>query len=77
MLTFSSKPEVAESQMQAVIFIMTTFGYIDGDFDQREKAVVRDRIRTLGEGRVDGAQRPSGGVRVRRLVMGGLAGTRR
>ncbi len=56
MLTFSNDPHVAESQMQAVIFMMTTFGYIDGDFDQREKTFVRDRIRTLVKARVDGAK---------------------
>ena len=56
MLNFSSDPQVAESQMQAVIFLMTTFGYIDGDFDQREKAFVRDRISTLVKARVDGAK---------------------
>ncbi len=63
MLTFSNDPDVAESQMQAVIFIMTTFGYIDGDFDQREKRFVRDRIRALVEARVDGAKLASGIVR--------------
>src|SRR6185369_5586907 len=56
MLTFSNDPEVAESQMQAVIFMMTTFGYIDGDFDQREKDFVRDRIRGLVKARVDTAK---------------------
>lgn len=56
MLTFSADPQVAESQMQAVIFLMTTFGYIDGDFDQREKAFVRERIRALVKSRVDGAK---------------------
>ena len=56
MLTFSNDAQVAESQMQAVIFMMTTFGYIDGDFDQREKEFVRDRIRALVKARVDGAK---------------------
>jgi hypothetical protein len=56
MLNFSNDPQVAESQMQAVIFLMTTFGYIDGDFDQREKEFVRERIRTLVKTRVDGAK---------------------
>jgi hypothetical protein len=56
MLTFSNDAQVAESQMQAVIFMMTTFGYIDGDFDQREKEFVRDKIRTLVKTRVDGAK---------------------
>ena len=47
MITFSEDPNVAESQMQAVIFYLTTFGYIDGDFDASEKSFVRDYIRRL------------------------------
>lgn len=47
MITFSQDPNVAESQMQAVIFYLTTFGYIDGDFDASEKSFVRDYIRRL------------------------------
>jgi hypothetical protein len=56
MLTFSSDPQVAENQMHAVIFIMTTFGYIDGDFDQKEKKFVSDRIKALVASRVEGAK---------------------
>lgn len=41
--------------MRAVIFYMTTFGYIDGDFDDAEKAYVRDYIRKLVAHRVRGA----------------------
>jgi hypothetical protein len=55
MLTFSDEPQVAEQQMQAVLFFMVTFGYIDGDFDATEKAFVREQIRKLVESRVDGA----------------------
>ncbi|MGH7285358.1 MAG: metallophosphoesterase, partial [Polyangiaceae bacterium] len=47
MITFSQDPNVAESQMQAVIFYLTTFGYIDGDFDASEKSFVREYIRRL------------------------------
>jgi hypothetical protein len=52
MITFSQDPEVAERQMQAIIFYLTTFGYIDGDFDQSEKDYVRTYIRGLVEQRV-------------------------
>src|SRR6187402_3266148 len=55
MLTFSSNGPEAERQMRAVIFYMTTFGYIDGDFDDAEKAYVRDYIRKLVAHRVRGA----------------------
>jgi hypothetical protein len=53
MLTFSSEPTVAERQMQAIIFYLTTFGYIDGDFDENEVKFVRDYIRRLVAHRVD------------------------
>jgi uncharacterized tellurite resistance protein B-like protein len=47
MLTFSTKPDVAEQQMNAIIFYLTAFGYIDGDFDFTEKTFVRIYIRQL------------------------------
>ena len=53
MLTFSTDPTVAERQMEALIFSLTTFGYIDGDFDDSEKDVIRGTIRELVARRVD------------------------
>jgi hypothetical protein len=47
MLTFSTDPDVAEHQMNAIIFYLTAFGYIDGDFDQTEKTFVKIYIRQL------------------------------
>jgi Calcineurin-like phosphoesterase len=47
MLRLSADPAVAEKQMQAVIFYVTTFGYIDGEFDHREKLFISDYIRRL------------------------------
>jgi hypothetical protein len=47
MITFSQDPAVAESQMHAVIFYLTTFGYVDGDFDAAEKSFVRGYIKRL------------------------------
>jgi len=55
MLRFSQNPQEADKQMRAVIFYLTTFGYIDGDFDASEKSFVRDYIGKLVEGRVHGA----------------------
>ena len=52
MLRFSDDPLVAEKQMHAVIFYLTTFGHIDGDFDRKEKEFVRDYIRRLVDHRV-------------------------
>jgi hypothetical protein len=51
MLTFSTNPDVAEQQMNAIIFYMTAFGYIDGNFDFTEKTFVRIYIRQLVEAR--------------------------
>jgi uncharacterized tellurite resistance protein B-like protein len=47
MLTFSTNPVVAEQQMNAIIFYLTAFGYIDGQFDLTEKTFVRIYIRQL------------------------------
>jgi hypothetical protein len=55
MIDFSNDPDVAERQMHAVIFFLTTFGYIDGDFDQSEKSYVRAQIKRIIEHRVDSA----------------------
>ncbi|MBW2278605.1 MAG: serine/threonine protein phosphatase, partial [Deltaproteobacteria bacterium] len=52
MLTFSKNAQTAEQQMQAVIFYLTTFGYIDGDFDQSEREFVSQYIRKLVTHRV-------------------------
>lgn len=51
MLTFSRDPDLAEQQMNAIIFYLVAFGYIDGDFDRSEKTFVRDYIRRLVEAR--------------------------
>ncbi|MFO0683341.1 MAG: metallophosphoesterase family protein [Sandaracinus sp.] len=53
MLNWSPDPQVAERQMQAIIFSLTTFGHIDGDFDDKEKEFVRQHIAKLVAGRVE------------------------
>ena len=47
MLSFSTNPEVAEQQMNAIIFYLTAFGYIDGEFDFTEKTFIKIYIRQL------------------------------
>lgn len=47
MMSFSTDPLVAEQQMHAIIFYLTAFGYIDGDFDLAEKSFIRDYIGKL------------------------------
>jgi hypothetical protein len=51
MMKFSTDSGVAEQQMHAVIFYLTAFGYIDGDFDDSEKAFIREHIAKLVEQR--------------------------
>lgn len=55
MLTFSTNPDVAEQQMNAIIFYLTAFGYIDGQFDFTEKTFVRIYIRQLVTARAEAA----------------------
>lgn len=55
MLTFSPDPNVAEQQMTALIFYLTAFGYVDGNFDFTEKAFVRVHIRQLVTARAEAA----------------------
>ncbi len=47
MLAFSPDPKTAEKQMHAIIFYLTAFGYIDGDFDPSEKQYIREYIGKL------------------------------
>jgi uncharacterized tellurite resistance protein B-like protein len=57
MMNFSDDPDLAEQQMHAIIFYLTTFGYIDGDFDAKEKAFVRGYIGDLVSQRADQAMK--------------------
>ena len=51
MITFSTDPLRAEREMHAIIFYLTTFGYIDGDFDATERSFVKQYIEQLIAGR--------------------------
>ncbi len=53
MIQLSDDPEVAEQQIEAVLFYLTTCGYIDDDFDLTEKSFVRQLLRRLVTARVD------------------------
>ncbi|HET9627360.1 MAG TPA: metallophosphoesterase family protein [Kofleriaceae bacterium] len=68
MLTFSSNPDVAEQQMNAIIFYLTAFGYIDGEFDFTEKTFVRIYIRQLVSARAKAAM-PDADARTRDEVV--------
>ena len=56
-MKLSADPNVAERQIEAVIFYLTALGYIDSEFDLTEKAFVRKFLRSIVKGRVD-AQGP-------------------
>ncbi len=47
MMTFSADPAVAKKQLLAIIFLLTAFGHMDGDFDATERHFVRDHIAKL------------------------------
>lgn len=53
-IQLSPDPKLAEEQITAIIFYLTTFGYIDGEFDSRERQFLRDQIRVLVEQRFGG-----------------------
>ena len=69
MLTFSTDPDVAEQQMNAIIFYLTAFGYIDGEFDFTEKTFVRIYIRQLVSARAKAAM-PDAEPKTRDEVVG-------
>ena len=56
-MIFSTDPNEAEQQMHAVIFYLTTFGYVDGDFDAAEKDYVRTTIEKLVRERAESAMK--------------------
>ena len=53
MIQLHSDPAIAEQQIDALIFYLTTLGYIDSEFDLREKAFVRAFLRELVTARID------------------------
>ena len=53
MITLSQDPQVAEQQIEAIIFYLTTCGYIDSEFDLSEKAFVRAYLRKVVSARID------------------------
>ncbi|MBA2543219.1 MAG: serine/threonine protein phosphatase [Deltaproteobacteria bacterium] len=69
MLTFSADPDTAEQQMNAIIFYLTAFGYIDGNFDFTEKTFVRIYIRQLVTARAKLAM-PDADAKTRDEVVG-------
>ena len=53
MIKLSPDPRIAEQQIEAIIFYLTTCGYIDSEFDLSEKAFVRAYLRKVVTARID------------------------
>jgi len=54
-MIFSAEPQVAEQQMNAIIYYLAAFAYIDGEFDNSERGFIRDYIAKLVRARVQSA----------------------
>ena len=54
MIKLNPDPQIAEQQIEAIIFYLTACGYIDSEFDLSEKAFVRAYLRKLVTARIDG-----------------------
>ncbi|MEM7154757.1 MAG: metallophosphoesterase family protein [Myxococcota bacterium] len=67
MIQLSQDPKIAEQQIEAVIFYLTACGYIDSEFDLREKAFVRSFLRKLVTARVDAQGELSAEVRFEQI----------
>ena len=67
-LTFSTDSKIAEQQMHAIIFYLTAFGYVDGDFDASEKKFIQDYIAKLVEKRARDILGPNGGELPKDLI---------
>lgn len=59
MLSFSEDPKIAERQMHAIIYYLTAFGHVDGDFDKAEKGFLYEYIGRLVKARADQAMADS------------------
>lgn len=55
MFKFSSDPYVAESQMNAIIYHLVAFAYIDSDFDESERQFIRKHVEKLIHSRAENA----------------------
>ena len=68
MLTFSADPAEALREMEAVLYYLTAFGYIDGAFDSSEKEYIEEFILTLAESYETDTATPAGRARRAALI---------
>jgi len=69
MMDFSTDPKTAEQQMVAIIYYLTAFGYVDGNFDASEKSFIKSYIRRLVQHRAELAM-PEEGHSLREEIVG-------
>lgn len=67
MIHLSPDPAIAEQQIDAIIYYLTTCGYIDDEFDLREKAFIRAYLRQIVTARIDALGAMSPEVRFERI----------
>ncbi len=67
MIHLSPDPAVAEQQIDAIIFYLTTCGYIDTEFDLTEKAFIRSYLRKIVTERIDALGPMSAEMRYERI----------
>ncbi|MFO0749660.1 MAG: metallophosphoesterase family protein [Myxococcota bacterium] len=68
MITFNADPEQALREMEAVLYYLTAFGYIDGEFDRNEKEYIEDFILKLAESYETDTTTPAGRARRAALI---------
>ena len=68
MMTFSADPDQALREMEAIIYYLTAFGYIDGQFDSSEKEYLEEFILTLAESYETDTATPAGRARRSTLI---------
>ena len=67
MIHLSPDPATAEQQIDAILYYLTTCGYIDSEFDLRERAFVRAYLRQIVTARIDGLGAMDPEVRFERI----------
>ena len=59
-MKLSRDPREAEQQVYAILLYLTTFGYIDGDFDFSEREFILDHIQKLAQEQLEASGAASG-----------------
>ncbi|MFT7580319.1 MAG: hypothetical protein ACI9MR_001988 [Myxococcota bacterium] len=68
MLNFSNNPDKAERELDATLYLLVSFGFIDGDFDKSEREYIEDLILKISEELEPDDSTPEGRNRRSKLV---------